>query len=91
MTDGKEPTQAMPRDGRPGAPDGTNAPPELANGEPAGSDAGGGGAYPRPYARRPKKPTFRGGQSMAAYHGTGRLGEDAVGDRPNRNGVAEEE
>ena len=89
--DDKKPTQAMPHDGLQGAPDGTNAPAKLANGERAGSDAGGGGAYPRPYASKQAKPGFRGGQTNAAYHGTGQLGEHAVGDQPNPNAVAQDD
>lgn len=89
--DDKKPTQAMPDDGLEGAPDGTNRPPTMDDGTPAGSDAGGGGPYPRPDARQRKKPGFRGGQTLAAYHGKGRLGEEAVGGTTNPNAVAEDD
>jgi hypothetical protein len=55
------------------------------NGRRGGGDSG-GGAYPDP--RRGKsgaKEGFlgSGGQSNKAYHGHGRLGDEAVGDNPN--------
>lgn len=79
MSDKKQ-TQAMPHDSREGSPDGANEPPKMSNGEPAGSDAGGGGPYPRPHASKQKKPNFRDGQTNAAYHGPGQLGEEVVDD-----------
>ena len=75
----KHPSQAMPHDGRPGAPDGTNNPPERG--------AGGGGPLD-PAASGKRKRGFRGGQSEPAYHGTHRLGEQQVDDEDNPNGVA---
>jgi hypothetical protein len=87
----KKATQAMPHDGLEAAPDGTNEPPRMEKGEPAGSDAGGGGPYPRPYASKQKKPGFRGGQTNAAYHGPGQLGERVVSDSENPNSVARED
>jgi len=50
-----------------------------------GGDSG-GGAYPNPH--RGKKPEFsgymgHGGQTEMAYHGTGQLGEEKVGENPN--------
>jgi hypothetical protein len=89
--DDKKPTQAMPHDGLEGAPDGTNEPPRMSDGEPAGSDAGGGGPYPRPNASKKKKPGFRGGQTNAAYHGSGQLGDQPVGDGENSNSVARDD
>ena len=46
----------------------------------------GGGAYPNPHTGKVgKRGGFmdHGGQTGMAYHGTGRLGEDKVGDNAN--------
>jgi len=83
----KEPTQAMPREGHEGAPDGTNRPPKLANGEPSGGDAGSGGRYPNQPDGSGE--TFHGGQSRPAYHGTSQLGGDEVSHGGDDNADAE--
>jgi hypothetical protein len=52
-----------------------------------GGGESGGGAYPNPHSG--KKPggtegfMGHGGQTEMAYHGTGQLGEQQVGDNPN--------
>jgi hypothetical protein len=79
----KEPTQSMPAAGAKGAPDGTNNPPKLSDGNEAGGDAGSGGRYPNQPTGEGKG--FRGGQSGAAYHGAGQLGEDEVTEGGNAN------
>lgn len=85
----KETTQAMPSDGRKGAPDGTNAPQMMEDGRPSGGDGNGG-----PYPNQPKHGNdgkdFRGGQTEAAYHGTGQLGEKDVTKGGNANAGAKE-
>lgn len=86
MTD-KQPTQGMADDGRKGAADGTNRPGEARSG---GGDSG-GGAFPRPHATKSSGKSFAGGQSEKAYHGTGQLGDEKVGDRTNRNAPARSE
>ena len=80
----KHPTQAMPKDGRAGAADGTNRPSEQ--GRRGGGDSG-GGPYPsgeRPAGRKP----FAGGQSQREYHGTGQLGDQPVDGQTNQNAPA---
>ena len=45
-----------------------------------------GGAYPNPHSgKKPKSGGFmgHGGQTEMAYHGSGQLGEDKVGDNAN--------
>ena len=71
---GKHPTQAIPADGRKGASDGTGVPTDARG-------AGGGG----PIGPKGKRGTFRGGQSEAAYHGHGQLGEQDVPGEDNAN------
>jgi len=47
-----------------------------------------GGAYPNPHTGKEeagKSEGFHGGQSKAAYHGTGQLGEDDVEGQDNLN------
>lgn len=47
-----------------------------------------GGAYPNPHTGKEaagKSEGFHGGQSKAAYHGTGQLGEDDVEGQENVN------
>lgn len=61
----------------------------MSDENPAGRSGGGesgGGAYPNPHSgRKPAKGGFtgRGGQTGTGYHGSGRLGEDDIGDNPN--------
>ena len=76
----KKPTQAMPDDGRAGAPDGTNQP------DTADPGAGGGGRL-RP-DRSEQRGGFRGGQSQPAYHGSHQLGEQPTDDADNPNAAA---
>jgi hypothetical protein len=55
------------------------------NGRGGGGESG-GGAYPNPHrGKEGGKDGFTGsgGQTEPAYHGTGQLGEDEVGDNPN--------
>ncbi|HYE27487.1 MAG TPA: hypothetical protein VEA61_04545 [Allosphingosinicella sp.] len=55
------------------------------SGRGGGGDSG-GGAYPDPHRGKPGgKDRFMGGggQTEKAYHGHGRLGDDAVADNPN--------
>lgn len=63
-------------------------------GEPVGTGAAayehGGGAGGQTGPKKKDKP-FRGGQSEAAYHGTGQLGEQPVGDGENPNAPARED
>ena len=54
-------------------------------GRSGGGDSG-GGAYPNPHSgKEGKRGGFldHGGQSEMPYHGSGRLGEEKVGDNPN--------
>ena len=85
----KERTQAMPAGGAKGGPDGTNRPSKLGDGREAGGDAGSGGPYPGQPSVGGKR--FRGGQSNAAYHGTGQLGEDEVTEGGNPNAGSKSE
>ncbi len=80
---GKQPTQAMPCDGRKGAPDGVNASGAFSEISPAN-----GGPYPNPYSgkRSGKRNTglfHHGGQTVMGYHGTGQLGKRKT--RPGGN------
>jgi hypothetical protein len=71
---GKDPAQAMGDGRHKGDPGGTGVPTDERG-------AGGGG----PIGPKKKDKPFRGGQSEAAYHGTGQLGEQPVegGENPN--------
>ncbi len=75
----KHPTQGMnPDDGHKGDPGGTAIPTDTRG-------AGNGGPI------GPKKDdAFHGGQSGAAYHGHGQLGEDPVAGQDNDNGVSKD-
>jgi hypothetical protein len=58
--------------------------PDL-GGRSGGGDSG-GGAYPNPHSGKDRKRggfLDHGGQSEMAYHGTGRLGAEKVGDNKN--------
>ena len=58
---------------------------DKANGRGGGGDSG-GGPYPNPHrGKAGGKDGFlgSGGQTGKAYHGTGQLGEEEVGDNPN--------
>ncbi|MEW9854098.1 hypothetical protein [Novosphingobium sp. M1R2S20] len=82
--DGKFPLQASGA-GRPkGRNDGVGTPVTHGRSESESH----GGAYPNPHQGQ-DKPTkdkdFHGGQSDAAYHGTGQLGEDNVEGQTNLN------
>lgn len=74
----KHPTQGMaPDDGRKGQPDGTGIPTDTRG-------AGGGGPV-GPKDAGTKDGGFHGGQSNAAYHGHGQLGEQEVDGQDNAN------
>jgi hypothetical protein len=80
MADDRQPTQGMPRPGgsaKPGKGDGTSdgVMPRDQRG------AGGGG----PVGPKDTGDGFHGGQSGAAYHGHGRLGEQEVEGQDNPN------
>lgn len=82
----KKPTQAMPSDGRKGAPDGVNT--QAAVDATGGSDAG--APYPNPDSGKGPKSemngfTAHGGQSEIGYHGSGQLGKQKVKPGGNRN------
>jgi hypothetical protein len=52
----------------------------------AGGGDSGGGAYPNPHTgKKPESGGYmgHGGQTEMAYHGTGQLGEDKVGENAN--------
>ncbi|HEX8382678.1 MAG TPA: hypothetical protein VF592_04800 [Sphingomonas sp.] len=86
----KQPQQAMPSDGRKGAPDGVST-------APSGKDAAGesgGGAYPNPQTgKEPEGGGFmgHGGQTKVAYHGTGQGGTDVDADVGNANAVTKQD
>jgi hypothetical protein len=86
----KQPQQAMPNDGRKGAPDGVST-------APSGKDAAGesgGGAYPNPQTgKEPEGGGFmgHGGQTKVAYHGTGQGGTDVDADVGNANAVTKQD
>lgn len=69
-------TQAMPSDDLKGAPDGVNTQADV--GATGGSDAG--DTYPNPHQAAPdrqkgsRQSSFKGGQSIRAYHGPRQLG-----------------
>ncbi|MET1754486.1 hypothetical protein ABVV53_03300 [Novosphingobium sp. RD2P27] len=53
-----------------------------------------GGAYPNPHQGTEEtkgKADFHGGQSEAAYHGTGQLGEDEVEGQKNLNSASKDD
>lgn len=86
---GSTPTQAMPKHGGKGAPDGVNS-----QAEGVSSDGSMEGApYPNPHADKKKKDKGgfaqgfmgHGGQSDMSYHGSGQLGEQDVEPGGNRN------
>lgn len=52
----------------------------MSDGQPGES---GGGPYPNPHGGNRPKGDFKGGRSDRAYHGTGRLGDEKVGDNEN--------
>jgi hypothetical protein len=85
--DGKTPLQAS-GEGRPKHRDdgvGTDATHGRGEGESQG------GAYPNPHTGKEeagKSEGFHGGQSKAAYHGTGQLGEEDVAGQQNVNSPA---
>jgi hypothetical protein len=76
------PTQAMPKHGGKGAPDGVNSQAEGVTSD--GSMEG--GAYPNPHTGKKTKDKGgfargfmgHGGQSEMGYHGTGQLGDQDV-------------
>lgn len=76
---GKLPTQGMADDGHQGEPDGTGVPRDERG-------AGGGG----PTGPQGKRKPFHGGQSEAAYHGTGQLGEQPVSEDAPPNAPSRE-
>lgn len=80
----KERTQAMPDSGKPRPKtDGTPASRTARDDNLSGGDAGSGGPYPnQPHGSGER---FRGGQSNAAYHGTGQLGTEDVDGEENAN------
>jgi hypothetical protein len=82
----KQPTQAMPKDGRTAAADGTNRP---GAGRLGGGDSG-GGPYPNPHPRKAHKSGFAGGQTSAAYHGSQQLGEEPIDGKENPNAARSE-
>jgi hypothetical protein len=58
---------------------------DKVDGRAGGGDSG-GGAYPNPHrGKAGDKDGFlgKGGQTEPAYHGHGRLGDEAVGENPN--------
>jgi hypothetical protein len=80
--DGKEPVQANGAGSRKGAQDDVTAN-EAQGGESAG------GAYPNPHTgksdgdKSPGDFLGHGGQTEQAYHGSGQLGDQKVGDQKN--------
>lgn len=90
--DENKPLQAMPRDGKRGAPDGVNS-----QGEPGATGGGDEAApYPNPHSGEPAKKhsnfgdsfMSHGGQSSMGYHGSSQLGEKEVKPGSNRNAGA---
>jgi hemerythrin superfamily protein len=81
--------QAMPHDGRPGAPDGVNTQGEWGSSD--GSDAG--APYPNPHTGKSdaERKDFantlmgHGGQSTMGYHGSGQLGDQELKPGGNTN------
>jgi hypothetical protein len=91
MPSEKSPTQAMPKDGRKGAPDGVNT-----QGQSGTEAQIAGGAYPNPHTGkelRGEKSGWggflgHGGQSEIGYHGAGQLGDQDVRPAGNKNAGA---
>lgn len=86
----KQPNQAMPSDGRKGAPDGVS---DAATNRSAGGESSGGG-YANPHeGKEPKNQGFmgHGGQSDIAYHGTSQGGTDEDAEVGNVNAVTKED
>lgn len=81
MADDKVPTPGMPGQGEEGrkAPTGDGKTDGLMPRDTRG--AGGGG----PVGPKDTSDGFHGGQSVAAYHGHGQLGEDEVEGQENAN------
>lgn len=82
---GTKPTQAMPKDDRKGAPDGTNE--RTAHGRSSDDHDS---SYPNPHTGK-KNPKFekRGGQTGMGYHGSGQLGDQIVKPGGNANAGAQ--
>jgi len=84
MGEDRKRTQAMPEDGRKGAPDGVNTqgkqPASRASGEQDGKEE-----------PSMKGPLGHGGQSVQGYHGSGQLGSREVRPGGNRNAGAKED
>jgi hypothetical protein len=72
-TAGKQPTQAVPDQGEQRAPE------RLVPKDPRGAGSGG------PFEPRDADKDLHGGQTGAAYHGHGQLGEDEVEGQANAN------
>lgn len=89
MTKKGEPTQAMPTDGRKGAPDGVNS--QAERGATGGSDDA--APYPNPHKNKSKEERddfahgllSHGGQSKMGYHGPQQLGDQDVKPGGNHN------
>jgi hypothetical protein len=86
MTDekGKFPTQASGQGHPKGKSDGVGT--DNHHGRTQSESQG--GAYPNPHSGKEaagKSEGFHGGQSKAAYHGTGQLGEEDVEGKENAN------
>ena len=75
----KQPTQGMARNDRKGETDSVLIPKDTRG-------AGGGG----PIGPKDDGKSFRGGQSNAAYHGHGQLGEQDVEGQANTNSPSKE-
>ncbi len=83
MSEDRKPTQAMPEDGRKGAPDGVNTQgKQRASGASGGQDEKGEPSM--------KGPLGHGGQSVQGYHGSGQLGSRDVRPGGNHNSGAKE-
>ena len=81
----KHQTQAIPEDGRKGAPDGTNQPGRTGR---SGGGESGGGPYPNPHTGKDSSEAEEGldphgGQTVLGYHGPQELGDQKV--KPDGN------